>query len=344
MRLCLPAAYDQPASVRAAVVPAWETLVTEPAVGFFPFGSVHYVLPATRVVELSDHSVKMGRAHHCFDSEIAFDYAVLATGSSYNNAFQPTRGATQAQIEETFLESQAGIKRAGSILIVGGGPTGVELAGKIAALYPGKKLTIATASASLTPGDYRPKLGSKLASQREKAGVTVHLKAKLDTGALKTGPIEPQLFLVAGWGTVAADFLIICHGSVPNSDLMAALDPSAVSDAGYVRLDAHNARGRALDPLRDRRRGRHARSQDVGRHDGPCGSRRGEYVALLAGKREAELQPWTPALKLIMFGVGHEGGAGQLPLPWFNVVGARVARMIKSRDLFNTQFRAQFEH
>lgn len=228
---------------------------------------------------------------------------------------------------------------------MGGGSTGVELAGEIAALHSGKRLAIATASASLTPEGFRSKIGKKLASQLKKLGCSVYTNSKVDTGTLETGPIAPTWFALAGGGAVAADYLIICHGSTPNSDLMAAFDSSTVTPSGHIRVDLNWMRvaghptlfavgdvADTADPKMAVATRSHAAIVST------------NILSLLAGKHDSGLRPWTPALKAIRVSVGPHGGAGQLPLRWFNVVGARVARRVEGPDLFNGRFRAQFGH
>lgn len=44
----------------------------------------------------------------------------------------------------------------------------------------------------------------------------------------------------------------------------------------------------------------------------------------------------------ILVTLGTKGGAGQLPLPVFNVLGAWFASMVKGKDLMSTKWRADF--
>ena len=73
--------------------------------------------------------------------ELPFAYAVIATGIRY-----PTPSMLQALDIETAnqeqREIQTMVKEASSILIVGGGPTGVEVVGEIREKYADKKITL----------------------------------------------------------------------------------------------------------------------------------------------------------------------------------------------------------
>lgn len=112
-----------------------------PATKLFRSDSPHVVLSKTKVLELADGSLKVDRENPGFGLEIAFDYAVYATGSLWHYAFQPERDDTLQEIKDNFKQSQAQVAAATSVLIVGGGPTGIEIAGEITERHPGKKVS-----------------------------------------------------------------------------------------------------------------------------------------------------------------------------------------------------------
>ena len=51
---------------------------------------------------------------------------------------------------------------------------------------------------------------------------------------------------------------------------------------------------------------------------------------------------WKPAMAAILISFGTKGGAGQLPLPIFSVVGPWVASTIKGKDLMVAKWQAGF--
>lgn len=74
----------------------------------------------------------------------------LVQGSTYPFPFRPISGqSTLKEIRDSLRGFQHGIKNASSILIVGGGPTGAEFAGEIAAQHQGKKITVGLHDARL---------------------------------------------------------------------------------------------------------------------------------------------------------------------------------------------------
>ncbi|KAL0303658.1 UNVERIFIED_CONTAM: Ferroptosis suppressor protein 1 [Sesamum radiatum] len=84
--------------------------------------------PATNITE-NEVLTAQGRL-------IAYDYLVVATGHT------STGGYTKDERLNYYQTEHEKIKAAKSILIVGGGPTGVELAGEIVVDFPDKKETI----------------------------------------------------------------------------------------------------------------------------------------------------------------------------------------------------------
>ncbi|MGD1822824.1 MAG: NAD(P)/FAD-dependent oxidoreductase [Pleomorphochaeta sp.] len=75
--------------------------------------------------------------------EVSFDYLVIATGTSFRNwpylkSSVKNIEKRQKEVEESALE----LENASSVLIIGGGSVGVELAGEIAYKYKNKEITI----------------------------------------------------------------------------------------------------------------------------------------------------------------------------------------------------------
>jgi len=81
------------------------------------------------------------------DSMISYDFLVIATGSIFTNwtylkSDEPEIESRQKQVEKEHERLQ----QSQSILIIGGGAVGVELAGEIAYKWPQKKITLVTGS------------------------------------------------------------------------------------------------------------------------------------------------------------------------------------------------------
>ncbi|XAR53534.1 NADH:ubiquinone reductase (non-electrogenic) [Bertholletia excelsa] len=91
----------------------------------------HAQIIVSDAVDITETTISTAEGH-----VIAYDYLVIATGHVYTDA--PTKSAkiSYYQTEHEKISSSK------SILIIGGGPTGVELAAEIAVEFPDKKVTL----------------------------------------------------------------------------------------------------------------------------------------------------------------------------------------------------------
>lgn len=83
---------------------------------------------------------------------------------------------TAAEQSAVFKQAHSEIKAATDILIVGGGPVGIETAGEIMEEFPGKNVTLVT-SKELMPSPTLPlsdRFRQRLRKKLEQVGVTVH--------------------------------------------------------------------------------------------------------------------------------------------------------------------------
>lgn len=122
--------------------------------------------------------------------ETAFDYAVLATGSTIRgfDGLKVAERTSQAEREAELAAEHDGLAGAADVVIVGGGPIGVELAGEITTVYPDKRVTQTHATDRLLPALGK---GASRKAQRvlERRGVRVLLgqRATAEPGA---GPVR----------------------------------------------------------------------------------------------------------------------------------------------------------
>ena len=129
-----------------------------------------------------------------------FDVLVWCTGSrSYCLADLPANCDYMKDMIAHLNAMSAVIGRAQNLLIIGGGPTGCELAGEIRAFYPDKKIAIITASDKL--------LSSSIAPLSKKFVTTV--QRKLESREIKVmlneRVVDPSNKLQAGEGYMFND-------------------------------------------------------------------------------------------------------------------------------------------
>lgn len=125
-------------------------------------------------------------------------------GSAYPRPCRPPPAETSIpQVTHYLKELQSGIAAAKSLVVVGGGPVGIELAGEVKAQYKDKGVTLVhSGQVFLEGGGFKSSLGESLKSQLEAMGVKLVFGTRLATGELSTGPIPLQSFDLGAGQTV----------------------------------------------------------------------------------------------------------------------------------------------
>jgi NADH dehydrogenase FAD-containing subunit len=266
------------------------------------------------------------------------DYLVLATGSAYPfpaKIEDPDVASAQFRVRA----AHEALLAAGSALIVGAGPAGLELAGEIKAFFPEKQVTIADIAPDILTGPYDQELRDELRRQLDDLGVELRLGAPLS--GLPTAPaatLAPIRVDTADGGELVADIWFRAFGVRPHSEYLAggSLDDRR-SEEGYVRVDDH------LRVL-----GEHAvfaigDLADADRDVAGAASRQAVVVAdniRASIEGTGELASWERLPPLIAIPLGPEGGAG---LMGDGVVGSAEIAEIKGRDMLIDNFASLFD-
>jgi NADH dehydrogenase FAD-containing subunit len=154
---------------------------------------------------------------------IPFDYLVIATGSSY--AFPGKIAETQgSKAIGLYNNLQEKIQQAQKILIVGGGPVGVELAGEIATDFPEKDITLVHSQPTLLqPKVFQDKMYTRLKEKLEKFNIKIILN---DTIEFPKNKDTQQVNYIEGTKTyvteknkrnIVADLTFVCTGARVNN-------------------------------------------------------------------------------------------------------------------------------
>ncbi|GAA0377420.1 hypothetical protein Acor_43250 [Acrocarpospora corrugata] len=266
------------------------------------------------------------------------DYLVLATGSYYPfpaKSDVPDAEKTRAKIRDAH-DALRGAQR---VLVVGAGPAGLELAGEIKAVFPGKHVTIADISPDILPGPFDQELREELRAQLDRLGIELKLGSPLT--ALPDA--EPATLATIAITTEAGDQLTAdiwfrCFGVVPRTDYLTGQLAAARTDRGYVHVDDYlrvggvdrvYAIGDIADADRDTVGSANAQAELV------SANIRNEITG--AAERLAYQQ--VPAMVIVP--LGPDGGAGQLP--GMGVFGAGTASGIKGKTMFMDTYAEMFD-
>jgi len=161
-------------------------------------------------------------------SAVYYDYLLVGCGASYQWPIRPAvHEDTIEKRRKTWEDSAEKLRRADSILIIGGGPVGVELAAEICVYHPKKTITIVDGAPALMSAGFPAKASEHAASWLRGKGVQLRLGEWIEevgeTGCRLKGGEELQ-----------ADVVYKCTGAKPNTALLAQnfgdhLDPKSGS-------------------------------------------------------------------------------------------------------------------
>lgn len=160
--------------------------------------------------------------------DLPYDVLLLASGSqNAGPTYEGKDGSTLAEAKKYYADTKDTIAAAKKIVIIGGGPVGVELAAEIREKYStGKSLTIVTRPNTLIntkPYPLQPGFYKSLNKQVAKRDIEVLTgatikdlsKADFDNGCMLTG--QRTLELTDG-KTLDADLVFWCVGNTLNND------------------------------------------------------------------------------------------------------------------------------
>eukprot|EP01112_Ceratiomyxa_fruticulosa_P008258 TRINITY_DN2135_c0_g1_i1.p3 TRINITY_DN2135_c0_g1~~TRINITY_DN2135_c0_g1_i1.p3 ORF type:complete len:351 (-),score=46.00 TRINITY_DN2135_c0_g1_i1:1647-2699(-) len=191
-------------------------------------GSVSSVLPTNKVV------VAVSQEESAQELvEVPFDFLIIGTGMKYPLYKGELSSLVHRKEEIERLANK--LKTAKSIVLVGGGPVGVETAGEILSTYPNKSVTLIHIGSKLLDGSsyfVRLKATATLKSQ----GATVLLKQKIQSVQTQQ-PGLPQLIQTSRGKLVEADVTITTTGNgSPNTEFLEENFRHSLTPKGLVKV------------------------------------------------------------------------------------------------------------
>uniref|UniRef100_A0A1J3EB76 Apoptosis-inducing factor-like protein A n=1 Tax=Noccaea caerulescens TaxID=107243 RepID=A0A1J3EB76_NOCCA len=256
-------------------------------------------------------------------SVIGYDYLVIATG--HNDLFPKTRQEKLSQYQAEYEK----IKSSGSVLIVGGGPSGVELAAEIAVDFPEKKVTMVHKGPRLLEfvGE---KAADKAFDWLESKKVEVILNQSVDLNAASDGN---KTYRTSGGETVHADCHFLCVGKPLSSQWL----------SGTVLRDSLDGKGRVMvdEYLRIKDRKNVFAIGDITNipemKQGYIAENHANVVVknikamMSSSGKKKKMSSYKPGPEIAIVSLGRKDSVAQFP--FVTVVGC-LPGLIKSKDLF----------
>lgn len=316
------------AALRALVEPEWLPTI------FLPYDNL---LSSGRVVRERAVEVDNGRVLLSSGEQLTPDYLVLATGSSYPYPAKSDTDDTATAISH-YQHSHEELVRAGRVLIVGAGPTGLELAGEIQARWPNKRITILEPEPDILAGPYKQELRDEVRRQLEERGVEFILgDAPAAEPVSPPATFGPFVVSTSAGRTLEADIWFRCYGLRPVSDYLSGdLAKTRQADGSIEVTKTLQVNGHPhVFALGDAAA---ADMKGAGR-----ASRQAEVVVanIRALAEGSELQDYEPSPPAIVIPLGPIGGASELP-GQDEIAGADQTAAIKGSHLFIERYRELF--
>ncbi|XP_065868977.1 uncharacterized protein [Euphorbia lathyris] len=264
---------------------------------------------------------------------IPYDYLVIATG--HTDSVPKTR---RERLAEYQAENEK-IKSATSILIVGGGPSGVELAGEIAVDFPEKHITLVHNGSRLMEF-MGPKGAGKALKWLRSKKVDVKLEQRVDINS--TSELDgnsSRIYHTSNGETIKADCHFLCIAKPLSSAwLKDTVLKNNLDSSGCLEVDEH---------LRVKGQTNIFAIGDITNipemKQGYLAQKHAEVVAknlklLMAGGKECKMAVYKPGSEIAIVSLGRRDAVAQFP---FTTVIGIIPGILKSKDLFVGKTRKQ---
>jgi NADH dehydrogenase FAD-containing subunit len=309
------------AALRGLVDPSFLPTIFIPYSGLLANGRVVH----DRAKEVDGSKVVLGSGE-----VLTPDFVVLASGSTY--PFPAKAGADRADDSQDHVRStHKALAEAQHVLLLGGGPVGVELAGEIRAAWADKAVTIVDMADDILGNRFSNELRAELRRQLKEIDVQLVLGSALREGEPATVPGELATFTVTTLSgrAITADIWFRCFGVTPVSDYLSGSLAAARTPEGYIEVDPQL---RVLGHQHVFALG------DVSTADAKMAGFAGYQAAVVASNVTAaisgsgDLQTYESLGPVIAVTIGPEGGAGQFP-GQEGIAGPEVIAQAKGRTM-----------
>eukprot|EP01018_Ginkgo_biloba_P031789 Gb_37713 [translate_table: standard] len=253
---------------------------------------------------------------------INYDYLVIASGTTYQGP------PTKAEMLKQYEADQKKIKDSQTILIIGGGPTGVELAGEIVVDFPGKKVIIVHSGSRLNEF-LEPKASKKTLDWLKQKKVEIYFDERIELESLSE---SSKVFTTTSGKTINADCHFVCIGKrVGSSWLKESAFEDCLDSQGRIKVD-HNLRieGKTnafaagdITNVKEVKQGFLAQKHALVIAE--------NIKKLSKNPNHTKLATYKPGPPMAIVSLGRYIAVGQLP---FGTFIGRLPGMIKSKDLF----------
>jgi NADH dehydrogenase FAD-containing subunit len=301
------------ALVNANLIPTREIFLPL-ADGFKEYKAGRYTIVQGKAVALNPTAQTVTLALESGDSRVlAYGTLVLATGRTSTSPLWTVNGPHTTTID-ALSNLHSKLPQAKTLLVAGGGPTGVETAGELATHYPQAKITLLSGGSKLLPG-LLPANSKNAQTKLTALGVKVVHELRVSSATPSEGEKATTLALSDGSSTTV-DIYIDATGGVMNTGFLPA---EWLTSKGQVETDPVTLRPTASGMDHVYAIGDIATYSDGGIMAGVnaavpvVATAIGVDLAKAAGKTYPGGQkPYKPMKDTQLVSTGPKGGVGQL--------------------------------
>ncbi|KAJ1956667.1 hypothetical protein GGI12_005249 [Dipsacomyces acuminosporus] len=313
---------------------------------WLPYDRVfHY--PHNRVIQGEVTAVYPNSVILSGGRKIDFDSLLVATGSIYPPPCKVEPSSyLQGKAEQRMYSER--LKSANSVLIIGGGPTGVGLAAEIATQYPQKSVTIVHSGPRLIRSENNGESFSRKAHKKlTSLGVNIILNERIDVPDSEslTYHVECRWLKTSKGRMVFSDLQFLCNGILFNTSFMDTLDPVfkdniidpstkqirvlSTMQISHPELPWIFAAGDVCNTQGEKQA---YRADSQGSHVARCMARMAHAWAQGDSKwYNVPLRQWHDPAQFMAVAMGPTSGVTETP--WI-VLGDLPTRIMKSKELF----------
>ncbi|XP_037552318.1 apoptosis-inducing factor 2 [Nematolebias whitei] len=173
--------------------------------------------------------------------EISYSHLILCTGS---DGPLPGRFNTEASYQtsiQTYQDLVTQFQAADSVLVVGGGATGVEMASEIKTEYPDKKVVLIHSRIALADTELLPSVRQQAKEVLLEKGVELLLGQKVSNlSELRLNVTQKNTEVKTDKGeTLTTDLIVCCAGLKINSAAYASSIPDSLAENGALKVNDH---------------------------------------------------------------------------------------------------------
>jgi NADH dehydrogenase FAD-containing subunit len=210
-------------------------LPIEPGFSRYPAASFEFVLGTAKGIDQAGNSVLVA-TNGGDERNIVYDQLVIATGSRVSSNLPLKPIGTHEQTLASWHELQEQVGEAKSVVVGGAGPTGLEVAGELAAKY-GSSKSITIVVAGTKPLDNSPgvseSVSSVLDNDLKKLGITVIRNTKVQSATKDSEKSKWSVTLSDG-KVLTTDLYLALSGIQVNTSFV---PKGLLDDHGNVKQD-----------------------------------------------------------------------------------------------------------